>query len=169
MIPPLDPATGLLPFRGLGQSTYPATLDEVRERFAFNDQRQRRLDRFSAWMADLSESGLPGALWVSGSYLSMKPDPSDVDVVVVIDLEDRVVAKKILQDSHPLWTWQDVTAQYPRKVTLRKLQPFGGAVDAHYAIDLPVVRQRWETDWSTDYDELGIPTGTRKGFLEVAR
>lgn len=169
MIPPIDPSTGYLPFRGLGQSTYPATIDEVRDQFAFNDIRKRRLERFAAWVEDLDSLQFPGKLWVSGSFVSLKPDPSDVDVVVVTDDQDKFVAKSILRASHPMWTWLNVKAEKPRAVTLPRMQPFGGTVDAHWTIDLPDVGPGWETWWTTEYDDLGEPTGVRKGFLEVAR
>lgn len=169
MIPALDETTGFLPYQGPGASIYNATVDDLRDRFAFNEVRRRRLSRLEAWIEDLDEARVPGRLWISGSFVSAKLAPSDVDVLLVIDANDKTLAKTTISASVPLWTWFNVSATDPRKLTHSRLQPYGGNVDAHYTIDLPILHQRWETDWSTEFDDSGAPTGTRKGFLEVER
>lgn len=170
MIPALDPATRRLPFRGLGQSAFPASVAEIEARFAVSDRRQRLLARFVGWLEDVNDLGLQGRVWMSGSYVTLNPDPSDIDVLLLITEPDKQKAKELLKQSHPLWTWQDVTATHPRIISLPRLQPFGGSVDAHYGWDLPVSREEWETDWTSEYDKTTeAPTGVRMGFLEVER
>lgn len=170
MIPPLDPATGRLPFQGLGNSAYSCTVSEMEERFAFNGTRRHRLARFVAWLEDLNRLGLEGQIWVTGSYVTMKSAPSDIDVLLLITETDAKKAVGLLKQSNPLWTWQGLTATKPQKAALDRLQPFGGAVDAHYGADRPTVREQWETDWTTEYDKATLaPTGVRMGFLEVER
>lgn len=170
MIPDLDPETGLLPYlTSPAQSTFVCSVDEIFERFAVSELRRHHEERFRCWLEDLDRAGMPGRLYFSGSYLTEKESPSDVDVLVVFGQEDGAVAKEALLATPSLWTWQEVQAAAPRKVMLDRLRPFGGFVDAHYTIDLPARMAQWETDWTTERDESGQPTGVRKGWLEVAR
>ncbi len=89
MIPPLDLATGLLP-----QGRYPATADEVRDRFvAAPDfgQSQCRADLWENWTEHVqilqALLGHEPRTWMAGSFISSKPEPSDIDVFYGFDPE----------------------------------------------------------------------------------
>jgi hypothetical protein len=83
MIPALVEATGALP---LGR--YPATLDEVASRYATNDRRRK------IWADFLKSTGMVRALatihsvWLSGSYLTGKDQPGDIDTVYWVTAND---------------------------------------------------------------------------------
>lgn len=51
----------------------------------FREHRQHLLDRFKAFLVALRATGVRGSLWVDGSFTTQKIDPSDVDLLVVIE------------------------------------------------------------------------------------
>lgn len=66
------------------------TLDHVRAEFGTNSDRINILDELDQAIALLRTAVDPiCAIWISGSFISGKPDPSDIDVVFVI--EDAVL------------------------------------------------------------------------------
>lgn len=89
MIPPLDPLTGLLP-----AGRYLASADEVRSTFvsahAFSAS-ESRPNLWEQWMTHvrLLEAliGREPRVWMAGSFVSSKLDPSDVDVFYGFDAE----------------------------------------------------------------------------------
>jgi hypothetical protein len=99
VIPDLDPSTGHLP---LGR--YRATLTEVYDRFVdhpdFADSPTRHTiwDSFIAYMtawrtmedqlaAELGGQRLVMAVWLAGSFISLKLDPHNIDLTVLLDGE----------------------------------------------------------------------------------
>ncbi|QSE94164.1 hypothetical protein JWS13_38985 [Rhodococcus pseudokoreensis] len=65
------------------------TLSEVRDVWGFNAHRQNLLDEFEKFLALISKVVGIEAYWLSGTLLSDKEVPSDVDVVFVIN-EDKI-------------------------------------------------------------------------------
>lgn len=99
MIPDLDASTGHLP---LGR--YRTTLTEVHARFVAHSDfeesptRQTVWDGFIAYMIawrriedrlapELDDRRLVMAVWLAGSFISLKPDPHNLDVTVLVDGE----------------------------------------------------------------------------------
>ena len=76
MIPPLDPDTGALP---LGRHV--ATLSEVQNQFTTTDQRNDLWKKFLTVTGMFRGEGSVCAVWLSGSYLTSKEMPHDVDAV----------------------------------------------------------------------------------------
>lgn len=78
MIPRLD-ATGFLP---LGR--HQATWSEIEDRFCFSDHRRYLYDECRR-LATVAQAVPPGlsAVWLGGSFVSAKPEPSDIDAVFV--------------------------------------------------------------------------------------
>jgi len=87
-----------LPVRGGGCITIPAmedgllplgvhdcTLDEICEIFVFNPWRNDLFTFLSAYVGKLHECGVSGWIVVDGSYVQMKDEPSDIDLLIVID------------------------------------------------------------------------------------
>jgi hypothetical protein len=80
-IPPLD-TNGLLP-SGVHSCAWP----EIRERFGCfqgSDQRPRLCERLEAFARESKAAGIVKALVVNGSFVTAKPQPNDIDLVVVL-------------------------------------------------------------------------------------
>lgn len=87
----------LLPNGHLPPGRHPATLSEVEERFVtgadFSDSPTRPeiwegfLSYMAAWDTAEQTLGSPvlRAIWLAGSFISSKPDPSDIDVSPIYD------------------------------------------------------------------------------------
>lgn len=60
---------------------------ELRHRWGFNDHRRDILDEFEKFLRLISKLVTIQAYWVSGTFISDKEHPSDIDVVLVIDQE----------------------------------------------------------------------------------
>lgn len=171
MIPPLDPDTGYLPFHS--EVPIPATLEEVRARFVEGPHRSRLWDAFTWWLSELDRAEFPGSLRFSGSFVTDRERPADVDVAVAVHPDDLSVARgKVAPHGH-LWTWQNVGQQDPAtgewRVRLRRLQPALGMVDAHYFAEGSARGAALARDWTSEHDDDGNPTGVRKGWLGVDR
>lgn len=50
--------------------------------FQGNAQREDLFRKFSAWSGSLRAEGVTGVIWIDGSFLTSKPNPSDIDCVV---------------------------------------------------------------------------------------
>lgn len=50
--------------------------------FPGNQQREQLYLNLSTWAASLRAAGLAGKLWLDGSFLTEKPEPSDIDFVL---------------------------------------------------------------------------------------
>jgi hypothetical protein len=172
VIPDLDPTSGRLPFQGT-ESPYTTTLDELESRFvdrAPGEARRRLIwDAFNVWLR-LARDTLPGArLWVSGSFVTDKIEPSDIDVVLVIRPEHEPVLGPMLDPRvRVLLTHLGVQAAQPAGV-VEKLQPIGGLLDGFICPEhLQQNVDYWQRVWSTEFDKVtGAPTDVRMGYLEV--
>jgi hypothetical protein len=89
-IPELDDR-GLLP---VGLHT--CTLSEIRARFGqfrSSDRRCRLVDTLEAYVEELRLSRLVAWLVVNGSFVTDKPDPHDIDLVVVLRSDHNLVGE----------------------------------------------------------------------------
>ena len=80
-IPSLEPA-GLLP-----PGIYDCTLEEIEMRFAIfqsSDRRPQLWEKFQAFCREAKASGVIEALLLDGSFVTAKPAPNDIDLVVVV-------------------------------------------------------------------------------------
>lgn len=75
----------LLTARGL----YPHSLDELRaltvDAFPESVRRRALFNTFTIYFELLQSCGLRGVIWVDGSFMCKKPEPQDIDLVVVYD------------------------------------------------------------------------------------
>lgn len=81
MIPPFN-EHGWLP-----DGIHDCTLDEAAERFgAFQSSDRRPLlwTRFTEFVAESKSCGMVEAIIADGSFVTAKPDPNDIDIVVVV-------------------------------------------------------------------------------------
>ena len=80
-IPPLD-EDGFLP-----PGIHDCTLEEVGERFATlggSERRVRLFAKLQEYVRDVRRTGMAVALVIDGSFVTDKPDPSDIDLVLLL-------------------------------------------------------------------------------------
>jgi predicted nucleotidyltransferase len=71
----------------LPEGIYDCTMDETAVRFATfqsSDRRPRLWSRFTAFIRQLKECGFVETVIVDGSFVTSKPAPSDIDLVLVV-------------------------------------------------------------------------------------
>lgn len=81
-IPGLDNA-GLLP-----PGVYDCTLDEVRQAFGVfqtTDRRPRLFDKLQALIQQAWATGFVAEIIIDGSFVTSKPDPNDIDLILVLN------------------------------------------------------------------------------------
>jgi len=169
VIPDLDPLTGYLPY--VSDDPYTTTIQEVHDRFATNDRRRRVWDMFELWVEALDDVGLRGPLRLSGSYVTGKEMPGDLDVAVYVSPSDYVLAEKVTTSAAHLWTWHSLARFQPSSgwVSLgdTRIQPALGLVDAFWVPEGPHGRL-FAQGWTSEFVNK-VATGVRKGWLEVER
>jgi hypothetical protein len=80
-IPPLD-EDGFLP-----PGIHGCRLEEVGERFSTlggSERRSRLFAKLQEYVRDVRRTGMAVALVIDGSFVTGKPDPSDIDLVLVL-------------------------------------------------------------------------------------
>lgn len=145
-----------------------ATLAEVRRRFvddfgAASDRRIKRQEIWDGWMrhrAELQAEGAVFATLVNGSFVTDKPEPSDVDIAIVLDA---------------LWYNNLSEAQKERVAPLLDARHCKGAYycDAYPLFVYPHGHARFtSTLWAMTYWTRVFghfkATGEQKAFLVVA-
>ena len=140
MIPPLRP-DGYLP-----DGIHPATEAEVTFRFGSSGPRRRRLTlRLRRWIALGRQVGARRLL-IDGSFVTSKPDPDDIDSVVLLppdfqrQVEDGVDAAMELE--------QMLLARQPEEI-------FAAEDEGD-----------WD-DWVAFFSRTREPDGRRKGLVEI--
>jgi Family of unknown function (DUF6932) len=81
MIPPFS-ADGYLP-----EGVYDGTMDEAAERFGRfqnSDRRSQLWAKFTEFTGEVKAYGLVETVLVDGSFATSKPDPNDIDIVLVL-------------------------------------------------------------------------------------
>lgn len=84
MIPPFD-ENGWLPV-----GIFECTLAEAAARFGqyqISDRRPRLWARFTEFMGEAKASDLVEAVLLDGSFVTAKPDPNDIDLVLVVSAD----------------------------------------------------------------------------------
>lgn len=169
MIPPLD--GGRLP---LGR--WPASVEEVRGVFAGPGSSTRRQEVWEHWVqltdAVRSIVGAIPAAWVSGSFLTDKLEPGDLDCLYVIEgarlaaaaADPRhgpfldLVARSQVKSTFGLLVDSFILEWVPTPGVGRSVGAAGYFADRGYWDDL------WGRERSTDPRDDSIP---RRGYLEV--
>lgn len=89
-IPELD-KRGLLP-----NGIHACELDEIRERFGrfqSTDRRCQLFEQLESFVNEARSSGVVAWLLVDGSFVTSKPDPGDIDLVVVLPSDHDFTAE----------------------------------------------------------------------------
>ncbi|MGW4581938.1 DUF6932 family protein [Rhodococcus aetherivorans] len=91
MLPAVDDQLVLPPGR------FRATLPEVKSHWGFNQHRVTLFENFETFIEQIRQLVRVSAVWLSGSYLSEKETPGDVDAVFLIDQEqlNRITDQRI--------------------------------------------------------------------------
>lgn len=160
MLPKLT-ADGWLP-----PGRHQADLEEVRERFvAAAPCRQHRELVFEGLLLHLKlleRIGGPGRVWVNGGFVTHKnAPPADADLVYLCRDWQHLEAMLDHDGIYQLLTLQGVLASAPTMVSIRRIQPVGGLVDAFLAP--PEAEEYWHGLWSR---VKNVPDAV-KGYVEV--
>lgn len=117
----------------------------------------------------------PGTrLWLSGSFLSIKARPRDVDVLAWV--EDPLTYGRLFAPAkgrgYEYFTMMDVGVNLQPQGSFEgpyeRLQPVAGLVDAHLARGwIPEHVDYWRSSWTREFKRTGEPTGVRMGVVEV--
>ena len=98
MIPPLDPATGLLPLGRQVCSADEVEIAFVKDILFFGSATRRAIwDDWNDALSTLQSTVIVHAAWIGGSFTTSKLDPEDIDVTFVIngaDLRQRSVPEQ---------------------------------------------------------------------------
>ena len=54
------------------------------EPFEERNRREQLTARLFFWLDEISKLGIPLEVWIDGSYSTTKPEPEDIDIVVVM-------------------------------------------------------------------------------------
>lgn len=73
MIPDFDEETGYLP-----PGVHDASVQEIRERFTWNEHRRRLFSRFEGVVRQLFDAGVD-EVFICGSFSTSAPAPNDID------------------------------------------------------------------------------------------
>lgn len=58
------------------------------EPFGENEQRKKLINRLNAYLSEFSYLGLNAELWIDGSFSTIKPEPEDIDIVFLLDVDE---------------------------------------------------------------------------------
>lgn len=108
VIPPLDD-NGFLP-----PGIHACTLDEIGQRFARfgrTGQRPRLFERLRAYVAEARQMTTAVAVIVNGSFATAKPEPGDVDIILVVR-PDHDFNAVVLPFEYNLVSRKRVTGRY---------------------------------------------------------
>ncbi|WP_020419051.1 hypothetical protein [Amycolatopsis sp. ATCC 39116] len=181
-VPALDDATGYLPV-----GRHHCTIEEFRSAFVDAEQftgTQRRKEIWTHWERAKVVLGrlVPVyAAWISGSYVSSKPEPDDMDIVFVID---GLAAERLVADEPTRARYLTAFAQGKRFH-----QPAGRRLDTYLVQWRPILkpgptmtddevsyyqsRGHWDDFWqrcragAKDSPIVVADTIPQRGYLEV--
>lgn len=89
----LTDTTNLMEFEPIyAPGFHDITLDELEEVFVDpfpeNERRAYLTQRFRDYLEKFSELGLKAEIWVDGSYSTYKPEPGDMDILIIFDANE---------------------------------------------------------------------------------
>lgn len=143
------------------------TLKDIQATYVTNSCRQRIWDNFLLWLSEARRHFVVEKLWVGGSFVTEKAEPSDIDVTVWLSGESSGKVVREIEKSRfaSLFTFQKVKVKWSENKVLLidRLQSGNGVVDAFLARNNNVLdEKKWYETW-TKIDDIS----NAKGFLEV--
>jgi len=145
-IPPLN-QQGLLPV-----GVYDCTVEEIKARFGSfqaSDRRPQLFEKLQTLISEAQSAGFARSLLIDGSFVTSKPDPNDVDLVLV------------LSPSHNVFT--DLPPTQYNLVSKRRVRK-------RYGFDMVAVREdRPEyIEAVAFFQQVRYEPALRKGLLRLA-
>src|SRR5262249_33708061 len=130
---------------------YAVTLDEIRARFgAGTTQRQEVTARLNHIVEMAARTGFLDRLIVFGSYITAKPEPNDVDVVIV--MRDDFRAELVAEEVQALFNHQRAEAELGASIFwVRPAMLFLDTLDGFI--------EKWQIKRD----------GTRRGIVEIIK
>ncbi|KFI76524.1 hypothetical protein BMON_1121 [Bifidobacterium mongoliense DSM 21395] len=160
----------MLPYRG-PFNPYLASDKDIEDLLLFTQRREILWNNFLRWRTEIKKMLGDSTFWVNGSFVTTKPDPEDIDVVVLVSFQ----AYKQANISNPskLSALKTIFRQ-KRDGSKERVQPYGGLIDSFIVpcdnIDKDDVNLKyWDRQWSgINESKHYLSTSlSQKGFLEV--
>ena len=145
-IPPFD-RSGLLP-----PGMHDCTLDEMRSSFGSfhsSDRRPSLFTRLEQFVAEAQSSGIVRSLVVDGSFVTAKPAPNDIDLILVVGPKHDFTAD-LTPAAYNVLSKQRVRWRY--------------AFDILVARDGSIEYRRW-TEF---FQQVRLDPGRKKGILKLS-
>ena len=144
-IPDFD-ADGLLP-----AGVHDVTVEDIRVRFGVfrgGEQRPILMAKLEAFIAEARSSEVIVEVLVDGSFVTAKPDPNDVDLILIVPSAHDFAA--------------DLSPQAYNVLSKRRVQ-------RRYGFDLLVARRASLEygRWIEFFEQVRLETGRRKGILRL--
>lgn len=172
-----DPTQLVLPW---ADAPYPATWDELSDRFATNARRRSLLAAAQSRLFELQDQAIPiWAVWVNGSFVTGKERPNDLDALVLID-GDRIHHARVEAGLSPatmlvrvqsLQRYEHNATAAEHKTDFQYVTYYGG--DGEWPRVTESELDHWFTVWSRlEVDQHGGQVRGKlvedaKGFVEV--
>ncbi|MFD8369241.1 DUF6932 family protein [Streptomyces sp. NPDC059688] len=175
-LPKLDPVTGLLP-----PGRYAASLDELYSTLVESTGSTIRREIWEEWTyhrtAVESLTGEVTRMWVGGSFISSKPEPSDVDVTYLVSARayDALDAETLAElDELTLRGWcverglrvDALLLRLPERLPVSQMVPsllHSGTSDSFR--DLGLYDEVWQCVKPASLNS--VPSDPRRGYVEV--
>lgn len=146
-------------------------LDGVRERFVLDaphtEIREQLFKCLELYLQRVRTFVGPSRVWINGGFAMRKAQPpGDVDLVILPDNSAAIdnLEEQRFYDFLQYLTLQDVFVGSPVPVSLTRMQPVAGAIDAFIA--RPDDEDYWRKFWSR-VKRNGVEVDESKGFAEV--
>lgn len=148
---------------------FPMTFDDIETIWTFNDHRQELLDEARTFIDAVDRLAPIHVVWIGGSYLTDKEEPSDVDMSLLIS-EREYLAKQAFLSHESL---KDFAAKLQTRVdpfTIARVYRRGPERSVHELNHL-VSRGYWDDWWlrrrSIPPESYDLDPNPRRGYAEV--
>ncbi len=159
---------GLLP-----EGLYVCDLEELRIRFVdgfpLSTTRTSICDKFARWLGKLAMLLPAGTQWVDGSYVTIKTDPEDIDVVTFCDGIFLDALTPAIEDQIEIHAngQEDTVPEYGTHSILIGVYPKGHPGYPLYAAERSYFRKWWGEFYPPKDTTDGPPAGEPKGYLQM--
>jgi hypothetical protein len=160
----------VLPYRG-PFNPYQAADRDIEDLLLFTQRREVLWKNFLEWRTEIKKLLGNTTFWVNGSFVTVKPDPKDIDVLVFAS--SKAFKKAELSNPSKLSALETIF-QLKRDGSKKRVQPYGGLIDS-FILPCDNIDKRdgslqyWDQQWSRiNKSKHYLSTScSQKGFLEV--
>ena len=138
------------------------TEEDVEGLFLFSQQRKSIWRCFMDWQKRVLRLFGSARFWLNGSFVTIKENPHDIDVVVI-------VSHKSFREAITLHSAEFADLTTHNDSDGNRVQPCSGMVDSFITVEEPEILGYWDNLWSSvNTDKHYLSDGiTRKRYLEV--